>query len=64
MTATPADDGAAVLVIAGDEGDICRLRREPDGTWRGRRLSHDQMPIELTAFGSLRWSAGEVRGVK
>jgi glycosyltransferase involved in cell wall biosynthesis len=26
----------------------CRLRREPDGTWRGRWIHHEKMPIVLS----------------
>jgi hypothetical protein len=38
------------LVIAGDYGEICRLRLAADGVWRGRWLQFEQMPIELMAL--------------
>jgi hypothetical protein len=40
-------DGVSTLVIAGDYGEICRLRLGSDGVWRGRWLQFEQMPIEL-----------------
>lgn len=35
------------LSIFGDYGEICRLKLEPDGCWRGAWLQYERMPIEL-----------------
>jgi hypothetical protein len=48
-----AREGAAILVIVGDDAETCRLRRDPDGIWRGRWLRYERMPIELIALDSL-----------
>src|SRR4029077_9150296 len=45
------DSSSATLVIAGDHGEICRLRLDADGVWRGRWLQFEQVPIELIALG-------------
>jgi hypothetical protein len=42
---------ALTLVIAGEYGEICRLRLEVDGVWRGHWLQFEQMPIELIPLG-------------
>lgn len=43
-------DGEAVLSILNDNGPTCFLRRDIDQTWRGRWLSYDRMPVELSLF--------------
>jgi hypothetical protein len=39
------------LIIAGQYGDICRLRATPNGVWHGRWQLFEQMPIELIPLG-------------
>ncbi|HYG82389.1 MAG TPA: hypothetical protein VD861_18475, partial [Pyrinomonadaceae bacterium] len=41
-------DGEAVLSILNDNGPTCFLRRGAGRTWRGRWLSYDRMPVELS----------------
>lgn len=41
------DNGHEHLLIEGDYGDICSLRLESDGAWRGRWLQYERMPVEL-----------------
>ena len=40
-----------LLVVSGDYGEMCRLRLDDDGVWRGRWLQFEQMPIELIPLG-------------
>jgi hypothetical protein len=40
-------DGQPVLVIAGEEGITCTLMPSDGGTWRGRWLVYEKMPVEL-----------------
>ena len=35
------------LMILGDYGEICELRPESDGCWRGHWLQFEKMPVEL-----------------
>lgn len=42
-----AIEGTPTLSIGGPCGELCRLRRDPDGGWRGRWLCFEKMPIEL-----------------
>jgi uncharacterized HAD superfamily protein len=37
----------AHLMILGEYGEICRLRLEPDGCWRGAWTQFEKMPVEL-----------------
>ena len=36
-----------MLAIAGEEGITCKLNQHDDGTWRGRWLVYERMPVEL-----------------
>lgn len=39
--------GRAMLELSSAKSLTCRLRRRPDGSWRGRWLRHEKMPIVL-----------------
>jgi fatty-acyl-CoA synthase len=41
-------EGTTVLVISGAGHETCRLRRRDDGTWHGRWLVHERMPVTLS----------------
>src|SRR5512138_3831677 len=40
-----------VLVIAGQEGSTCKLTPQDDGSWKGRWLVYEGMPVELIPAG-------------
>lgn len=40
-----------VLVIAGQEGITCKLTPQGDGSWKGRWLVYEGMPVELKPAG-------------
>lgn len=40
------------LVISGEDGITCRLRRDAGGTFRGRWLLHEKMEIELVPLAA------------
>ena len=41
-----------VLTLGSEHEPICRLRADVAGTWRGRWLRHEKMPIELAPLGT------------
>jgi len=41
------DVAGPTLVILGDYGEICSLRKDADGGWRGAWLQFERMPVEL-----------------
>jgi hypothetical protein len=45
------EGNARRLVIAGQEGDTCRLKMGQDGVWRGSWLWYERMPVELIPVG-------------
>jgi hypothetical protein len=40
-------DGEPVLTISREDRPTCHLRRNGDGTWRGKWLEFERMPVEL-----------------
>ncbi|GIW80411.1 MAG: hypothetical protein KatS3mg105_2218 [Gemmatales bacterium] len=41
------DDGHTILTLSRLDRPTCHLQRDGDGTWTGRWLEHERMPIEL-----------------
>lgn len=52
-------NGRPTLDISSNEGLTCRLKLKTDGSWRGKWLVWEQMPIELSPAAKLKGSVPE-----
>ena len=54
-----SDSAGIALEIASENEVTCRLKRDPDGAWRGRWLIFERMPVEIARIDR-EWKAPRV----